>query len=384
MERRDKSGNTVSLLFLPLLEDLTQIDEISWGSGVLACLYRNMCKASKKSVWQIAGPILLLQLWSWERISIGRPIIRKSHVVEEEGVNYPLGSQLRAGVDPLGCKWLRVHRYYKDHRLGLNVLRDLLDKMVELQFVWVPYTTTVLQNLSPRCSENQEEWLVITPLICFEVVEWHLPNRCVRQFGWHQAIPLPCNTRVELHEISRKGDNTTNYAVIHTESIGLWNNRMNKRVQPGNRYSGLMDHDDEYLKWYHAITRRLISPLSSMVYDDYENHHNYYPTAADYQTLTEGIIFNYNTTTTMLNNMPDDVPLGYYAMIEKMHTMSLNALRKTRQGHLIGDEEPRESTPPRYDFRQLEHRQQHNPSQESEGRESSSRPQKKGRSRGER
>ncbi|KAL9670986.1 hypothetical protein QQ045_008549 [Rhodiola kirilowii] len=42
----DKSGNTIPLCFLPLLEDLDRIRDYSWGSAVLACLYSNMCSAS--------------------------------------------------------------------------------------------------------------------------------------------------------------------------------------------------------------------------------------------------------------------------------------------------------------------------------------------------
>ncbi|KAH9612224.1 hypothetical protein KSS87_003278, partial [Heliosperma pusillum] len=314
----DKSGSTVSLIYLPLLENLDQIDDISWGSGVLACLYRNLCKATKVDCFEIAGPLLLLQLWSWERVSIGRPDIVKSRVPRQAGVAYPLGSQVLTGLDPLGCKWLRVQRGFKDHRLGLVVIRDLLDKMVELQFVWQPYTPSVVQHLSPICVQDQAEWTVIAPLICFEMVEWHFPNRCTRQFGWQQMIPEMGNTCTRLHGISRKGDWSGNYETMHQESIAKWENRMSKIVEPGLPFCGLMSFDDEYFEWYNAITRRIITPLSQTVNDDYEDHHYYYPTAADFQILTQTSMVTYNTTEQMISNMPDDIPLTQCAMIEKM------------------------------------------------------------------
>ncbi|KAH9608952.1 hypothetical protein KSS87_008828 [Heliosperma pusillum] len=170
---------------------------------------------------------------------LARPVIKRSKVPMEVGVDYPLGSQMRAGVDPLGCKWLRIARSLKDHRLGLSVLRDLFDRMVESEFVWVPYTQNVLQHVSPRCLENQEE--------------------CSR----------------------------------------------------GSR-------DNEYYEWYTPITRQRIAPYSSHVVEDYTYYHYYYPTAADYQLLTESNINTYNTATTMLKDMPDDVPLNHCTLIESM------------------------------------------------------------------
>ncbi|KAH9623254.1 hypothetical protein KSS87_019475 [Heliosperma pusillum] len=353
----DKTGNTVSLIYLPLLENLDQIDDISWESGVLACLYRNLCKATKVDCFEIAAPLLLLKLWSWERVSIGRPDIVRSRVPRQAGVAYPLGSQVLTGVDPLTCKWLRVQRGLKDHRLGLVVIRDLLDKMVELQFVWQPYTPSVVQHLSPTCVQDQAEWTVIAPLICFEMVEWHFPNRCTRQFGWQQMIPEMGSTCTRLHDISRKSDWSANYETMHQYSIAKWENRMSKIVEPGLPFCGLMSFEDEYFEWYNAITRRIITPLSQNVNDDYGDHHYYYPTAADFQILTQANMVTYNITVQMISNMPDDIPLAQYAMIEKMRNMSLDSLVNTGQGHLINYQEPTPPSPPRYDFRHLAHMQ---------------------------
>ena len=42
----DTSSNKMKLIFLPLLEDLDFARRLSWGSTVLACLYRAMCRDS--------------------------------------------------------------------------------------------------------------------------------------------------------------------------------------------------------------------------------------------------------------------------------------------------------------------------------------------------
>ncbi|KAH9614940.1 hypothetical protein KSS87_006481 [Heliosperma pusillum] len=111
---------------------------------------------------------------------------------------------------------------------------------------------------------------------------------------------------------------------------------MSKMVEPGIPFCGLMSYEDEYFEWYNAITRRIITPLSQNVNVDYEDHHYYYPT-------TQANMFTYNTTKKMISNMPDDIPLAQYAMIEKMRNMSLDSLVNTGQGHLINYQEP---TPP--------------------------------------
>lgn len=58
----DKSGSDVQLIFLPLLRDFKSAGKYSWGSAVLAYLYRELCRASKKGASEISGPLMLLQV----------------------------------------------------------------------------------------------------------------------------------------------------------------------------------------------------------------------------------------------------------------------------------------------------------------------------------
>ena len=75
----DKSGNLVSLLFLPLLRDFQETGTYSWGAAALAWLYRSLCRAARTSTMEIAGPVVLIQLWAWDRISVlaPRPLIAR-------------------------------------------------------------------------------------------------------------------------------------------------------------------------------------------------------------------------------------------------------------------------------------------------------------------
>ena len=75
--------DTITARYLPFAREIADatepahIRQRSWGSAVLAATYRAMCNAcmlhSDKSA--LLGCPLFLQLWSWERFSIGRPTI---------------------------------------------------------------------------------------------------------------------------------------------------------------------------------------------------------------------------------------------------------------------------------------------------------------------
>jgi hypothetical protein len=41
-------------------------------------------------------------------------------------------------------------------------------------------------DLNPICKRDMELWRAKVPLICYFVVEWHLPARVLRKFGKSQ------------------------------------------------------------------------------------------------------------------------------------------------------------------------------------------------------
>ena len=60
-------------MFLPLLEDFEVAGRYSWGSACLAWLYQQLCRASHIDTHDISGPLILLQLWVWERFPFIAP-----------------------------------------------------------------------------------------------------------------------------------------------------------------------------------------------------------------------------------------------------------------------------------------------------------------------
>ena len=56
----DESGDKVHLMFLEFLWNLCDPPQYSWGSGYLAWLYRELCRASEKGALQIGGACTLV------------------------------------------------------------------------------------------------------------------------------------------------------------------------------------------------------------------------------------------------------------------------------------------------------------------------------------
>ncbi|KAL0363969.1 UNVERIFIED_CONTAM: protein MAINTENANCE OF MERISTEMS [Sesamum angustifolium] len=153
----DLSGNLVSLLYLAKLEDIVAARNYSWGSAVLAFLYRELCNASEKGKAAIGGALQLVQIWAWSRI-------------------IPLCPGLGAP---------RVHM--GPHQIDNNRVLP-----------GAPYGAMWNWDFTPQL------WRSICPLIFYAIVEMHHPEWVFRQFGMMQNIPDQPDTRdMSLHKITR-------------------------------------------------------------------------------------------------------------------------------------------------------------------------------------
>ncbi|CAH8362790.1 unnamed protein product [Eruca vesicaria subsp. sativa] len=251
----DKSKHDVALTFLPLLRDFDEVAQLSWGSATLALLYRELCRASKRTVSTICGPLVLLQLWAWERLHVGRP-----GRLKDVGASYMDGID-GALPDPLGCRWRASLSHKENPRGGLDFYRDQFDQQKDEQVTWQPYTQDLLAKLPLICLSGQNVWRTVAPLICFDVVEWHRPDRVLRQFGLHQTVPAPCDNEKALHSIDKRGKSVYDWSARHSRHIELWEARESSVVL-GEPECCPMDYNDPYMEWYRRITRRIISPMN--------------------------------------------------------------------------------------------------------------------------
>ncbi|KAL9659078.1 hypothetical protein QQ045_010939 [Rhodiola kirilowii] len=174
----DKSGKEIPLYFLPLLEDLDRVRNYSWGSAVLACLYSNMYTACTIAHSQLAGVPLIIQFWSWDRLSrIGVPNILVPVVLPSADAEFE--PALRGAWSYL--KWIGPKRWVGVPKGSLLQYRDCIQKMEPGDFIWRPYDYAMLRLLNPICIEGQQTtWRVDVPLICYNIIEWHHPARVAR------------------------------------------------------------------------------------------------------------------------------------------------------------------------------------------------------------
>ncbi|GFZ15684.1 hypothetical protein Acr_25g0000930 [Actinidia rufa] len=210
---------------LRLIGGLLLTGACSWGSAVLAMLYRSLCRATKIGQRQIAGGLLLLQ-----------------------GVHFPGG--------PWGARWRSRFRTTTTSTHVVRVYRDQLDRLRPDEFTWRPYDA-IMHELPDYCRVGSDTWVSRSPLVCFEVIEWHLPDRVCRQFGLRQVVPEAPNTSPALHGIDMRGRARTDWTQFHREHIDRWHHRLEYLVV-GVIDDTTMRYNNPYMVWYRRITRTLV------------------------------------------------------------------------------------------------------------------------------
>ena len=110
-------GNSVDKILIPYAQEIADTEPggdvpvWSWGSAVLAATYHGLCEGCRKTEENgiLAGCPLLLQLWAYERLAVGRPMVDLSPY--EEGY---YESRNEDEMPTMGTLWLssRTVRWY--------------------------------------------------------------------------------------------------------------------------------------------------------------------------------------------------------------------------------------------------------------------------------
>ncbi|KAK3160446.1 hypothetical protein QOZ80_1BG0059540 [Eleusine coracana subsp. coracana] len=254
----DASGDLYTFYPFPLIADLDNIGSYSWGSATLAYLYRSMCAACRRQADQsnLTGCLLLLQLWSWERLPIGRPDMVKLKYpnveeLDDERDRPTVGLRWAVGVCTRRAAPARCYEHFTNE----------YDLLTEDQVVWCPYREGRIKEmqLAPICTQDSHLWLTQVPLIFFHMVEFYTPERVMRQFGLHQACPPPLrDTSVELHWC-RRGRVHNDWALKHKTYVDMWEAKDQHVIKEERSYDYASYMD--YLRWYRRSTRiRLCTP----------------------------------------------------------------------------------------------------------------------------
>ncbi|KAF1895106.1 hypothetical protein Lal_00022603 [Lupinus albus] len=153
----DTSGSQVHLMYLLLLEDLSETYQYSWGSAVLACLYRGLCRAALISRQiEIGGCLLLLQSWAYDCIPMLAPRL-----------NVPT-----TNIFPLVRRWSQHLLTTNIPGHATNIIRSMLDRLrIDQIFVWTLYQNIEFMGQIPDMARSR------VPLICFAIIEWHTADR---------------------------------------------------------------------------------------------------------------------------------------------------------------------------------------------------------------
>ncbi|TYK03303.1 serine/threonine-protein phosphatase 7 long form-like protein isoform X1 [Cucumis melo var. makuwa] len=237
----DKSNNLVHCMFLQFLFDFDQAGTYAWGAATLAWLYRELCRASNAQSLEIAGPLMLLQVWAYDRFSIIAPQRTLQH----------------SDGRPLSFRWSGVQAASEQSGNMLLIYRWTFDRLSRSQINWTPYTPDIMASLPVRCQSGQAVWTYVGPLICFHLVEKHQPDRVLRQFNMLQTPPAISYTDQRLHQIDLRGKHDQDWRRIHAEHIGVWNSRYDFRVEAPTTSEPTVS--ENYFVWYRSITRRFIT-----------------------------------------------------------------------------------------------------------------------------
>ncbi|KAL3506966.1 hypothetical protein ACH5RR_032348 [Cinchona calisaya] len=344
----DKSQSKVKLMYLPFLRDLEACGKLSWGSAVLACLYREMCRASKSKAKEIGGPLILLQLWAWERllpVRLERKLPRAklpytgveaiaSDLVATKDVETHVISQRDPDLPgkPLGSRWRERFRHKKGVAHNLELYRNQLDGLKEGEFIWRPYTPEITAQMPSYCLSGQGIWHTVSPLICFSIVEWHLPNRVMRQFGLKQTTPTQCDTRRDLHRTDMRGREGYDFEKLHLHHVLLWRDR-NQHIIQGEPFDGIMVDDDPYLVWYRGITRlRIGSPGQKQEERSVEKEEII-------KSMAQTIVSIFEKSDGTIKDYNDDLGLQSLVQIRRICLNSLETIKKHHgpAGHLASE-----------------------------------------------
>ncbi|KAL0320875.1 UNVERIFIED_CONTAM: Serine/threonine-protein phosphatase 7 long form [Sesamum radiatum] len=238
----DSSGNLIPLLYLTKLEDIVEARNYSWGSAVLAFLYRELCNATKR------------KSCNWWRVAVVTERVYMGQVQTDNNRLLPAA--------PYGATWNCEHTFTRTVRTTVRVIRDILDEMQSDQ----PYDLDSDVIMAYAADFNPQLWRSSCPLIFYAIVEMHHPERVLRQFGMRQNIPEAIDTRdMSLHQISRKNRTGTDWNLQHIQYISRWQRRYDTVVQRPP-ISNRRDTERGYWEWQRRSSSRM--SIGSVERDD--------------------------------------------------------------------------------------------------------------------
>ncbi|XP_012841302.1 PREDICTED: serine/threonine-protein phosphatase 7 long form homolog, partial [Erythranthe guttata] len=236
----NKSGARVKPDFCPLIEDIEQIREYSWGSGTLANLYRQLGMASRVEAKQISGCLTQLECWIYEYFPSFRPPTVKAHVIGE----------------PWCMRWHISDVVRKDSSRLLEY-RRMLDHLRATDVYWTPF--------GPNVARDVEKTLHHGTIRFMDTIEPYMCDRVLRQFGFRQIIPA---SPIQPMRGSKRERKIVSYKVRYESNDYAWSIPNVHRLEQtyyGHRADPAWEVATDYMDWYIPRTHLRVDPSTGLL-----------------------------------------------------------------------------------------------------------------------
>ncbi|CAN1283470.1 Serine/threonine-protein phosphatase 7 long form homolog [Linum perenne] len=183
------------------------------------------------------------ELWALERF----PTIAGRYI--EQGAPHVDDSQ------PRGLRWIASIIGHQ-RAIRLTDLRYILDRCPT--FEWTPYAG----RTEEYAVEEDHLWRCVAPMICFDAVAWHHPDRCIRQFNMEQRIPQDAEPATIVEELLAADFRAavSDWATKYREYTMFWDQRIDHLASGDPHEEDPRHHyHDEYDEWYRRRTWRFLS-----------------------------------------------------------------------------------------------------------------------------
>ncbi|CAI0402111.1 unnamed protein product [Linum tenue] len=235
----DKSRDRIRPAVNLYLKKYHDVAGYAWGVGTLAYLYRQLGVASRAGGKGVCGYLTLLQAWIYEYFPDFRPNRVQQHSPADPRASLWVCSRLKGRDDAKE----RLVRY-----------RSILDGMSADDVTWTPYGghagVEVMRSL-------------YNGVIRFaDVAEGYDPSRCLRQYGYRQAIPRPMMIPDDHFRPASAKDYNVTWFPGYDQFWTMWeSNRwaFDAFFTPCERPS---DVDEGFMDWYRAHSHPLITSPS--------------------------------------------------------------------------------------------------------------------------
>ncbi|KAL7200047.1 hypothetical protein ACSBR2_022202 [Camellia fascicularis] len=108
------------------------------------------------------------------------------------------------------------------------------------------------------CTVGGDIWMARVPLICFDIIEWHLPDQVLRQFRRVQGVPDRFDVHLAMVFRDRHGKMTIDWAKEYQTFTDDWNNQRNSIVHT-ERSNEVRTSSDPFILWFRRHTHLVLS-----------------------------------------------------------------------------------------------------------------------------